>query len=947
MKIGKKLTSVLVAAGLVWNAKSMIMAETRPLADQFPDKTIIIGTHAVALEVLNDEILEIALKSAENNMQNKIYFKSDINKGVWYDITDSDSIANISTSTNNIVKNQSINELNLQYYTKSSGVTVSFITNSSVYVSDINSVVYPVNMEECKELVNELSIQQGLYESVKEAPKNSKGKDDETDNEKYDRLKKKAIYQSKIDSLNRVLAPIYNNYVSSLTSQIHSAESLVTYLIGNGAAQDKIDLAVSKKMELKNTRDAYCYQIVIDRMNYENTILDYEDCNDLIQKYASAITNLQSKISELGVSTQAVSSADENDTSIDDTYKDVTDTQEAQTELTALEQMEQDSLNDMLELAASGNLEEAVKSLDNAYTAQSIMNNDKNVSDDIKQKQKEIIQQSLDLAKEGASQIVREGAGEDYSSAKEKGENKAVLDNIKQERIDLLKNKLSQIDELYQNLIDSCDKANEKVKLIEEKEKLYDDLLELNKSSDIEQDIKDILQEKLNTSQNDINDIKLNAMPEYQSLNDFIQNTQAEVEALNEKYLEAVEENQSEKAAEYKKQMNNALKDLINAENSMENLQTAFANGEIDVDLSTEEEKQKQISDSLISKDNELQALVEAVKEGDLQKVLQGIESLAAEDTGLFDKAGTLEKVKQLLNDSKAGIEEALNEANNQAQTENSNQIKETLEQALDLKTAQLNLLEDYTQKINDIENNYADRLSKENNLFNKSDLLQNEKQDYNKLSGDIEEDIKNSASENIPLLEKIDSMIKEKNDGLQKELDGLLNQIEAQTDALLGDKEMLSAGNAELAQQQEQKYSDKEIADIAALCDSLENQYKDYDFIKPWLLIFKDYSVKLKIPAMKSGEDIYVPAEDLAQQMGAELIKSKENNILIIKDKGVIIEYKLNDNTVYVNDRRMSLSVAPVQIIYNKTYLALQCFEKAYGLEENNYSEYTVISKK
>ena len=80
---------------------------------------------------------------------------------------------------------------------------------------------------------------------------------------------------------------------------------------------------------------------------------------------------------------------------------------------------------------------------------------------------------------------------------------------------------------------------------------------------------------------------------------------------------------------------------------------------------------------------------------------------------------------------------------------------------------------------------------------------------------------------------------------------------------------------------------------------------------------------------------------------MGAEIINSKSNEVFVIKDRGVIIEYRLDDKTVYVNDKRMNINIAPLKIVDNKIYLALECFEKAYGLEENTYSDYTIVKKK
>ena len=237
-------------------SKSIVFANARPTAEEFPEKTIIIGTYAIVLDVVNEELLEVALQSAETNMQNEVYFKSDVNSGVWYNITNSDSISDISESTANIVKNEDIDKLYLTHYTNASGVTISLLTNLQVYVSDINTPQVPANIVELDELENELKIQQALYNSVKDEP------EDETEKEKDKRLEKKAIYSQKINSLNEVLKEIKNKEVDKLTSQIRAVENLERQLVKKGADSDKIEMIVSQKENLKNTRMAYCYEHV-------------------------------------------------------------------------------------------------------------------------------------------------------------------------------------------------------------------------------------------------------------------------------------------------------------------------------------------------------------------------------------------------------------------------------------------------------------------------------------------------------------------------------------------------------------------------------------------------------------------------------------------------------------------------------------------------------------
>lgn len=96
---------------------SICYAKDKISVNDMPDKTIIIGTYAVYLDTMTEEILEKAQRSAELNQQTRIYFKSDINSGIWYDVTNATDITGISTD-GTIVTNQAIDALNLNFYTQ-------------------------------------------------------------------------------------------------------------------------------------------------------------------------------------------------------------------------------------------------------------------------------------------------------------------------------------------------------------------------------------------------------------------------------------------------------------------------------------------------------------------------------------------------------------------------------------------------------------------------------------------------------------------------------------------------------------------------------------------------------------------------------------------------------------------------------------------------------------
>ena len=1263
----------------------MAFANVRPTAEEFPEKTIIIGTYAIVLDVVNEELLELALQSAEMNMQNEVYFKSDINSGIWYNITNSDNISDISESTANIVKNQEIDKLYLTHYTNASGVTISFLTNRQVYVSDIDTPQVPTNIVELDELENELKIQQALYDSVKDAP------EDETEKEEDKRLDKKAIYSQKINSLKEVLKTIEHKEIEKLTAQIHAVENLERELVKKGVDNEKIEMIVSQKENLKNTRMAYCYQILIDKMNKENISIDYEDCNDLIQKYAGAITSLESILSELGIATDKVASTIGDEDDVDETFSDNPSSGEVfEEEATGVNKIIEENLALMLEYAESGNFAKAEEALEEAYVAETVKNNDNTVSEEVKEKQKEVLKQAIELLEQEVLELVQAGDGKDYKEAVKNKESNAVLEAIKEETVRELSELLTQLEDNYTSFGEKTERAKEKASLLQEKIKTYEELLSAIPFCEVRKNIIELLQGKLDDTKEQLNEIKLQAIPQYQETVAIIESTEKQIETLNEKYLEAVEENNTEDSKQYKIELENAVNDLVSAENKLEQLEKEFMEGTLKSELELEEitssedvkEKKEHILkelDTILSGEASIEAvsnllqdlkqvekgsilslqkladskdileetknmlenssldfekLLLLVQEGEEASLLKEELQKTKETIGYVDdlltfmeeinqkvekklqvttkplqqitvlsdviedykgKLNEIEKENVLSKEMKDGIkgavqkeigkleqqieviqinekiEDSLNKLEQEINKEESKtdefsellsafaeiemlrfegvtdlaeaiayvqealsdlkklshiqgvmeeeqevlqkelqqleeqkqcleeyfdfikKQKKELEQKLQKTTNSLQQvtilsdgIEDYKEKLEEIENvlqkevqncvktalqkeidtlelqiallqaeeekdamlqaleqviaeqddslesvfsllenfNKVEQLSlkqvqgleeaiavkeevlsdfekllqeadktkkglnlieekiqqikaelafleeylafiektnqtletkleKTMDMFEQKVLLSNAQDSYKEKVDNVEHSLEEVDNGDSSLKEELKQCIvtalQEEISDITKKEQEIQNKIQARLKEILGEKSELSATNKALAQAQEQKYSEKELHTIATLTDSLREEYakKDAELIYPWLIIFKEYDVKLTLPAIKIKEEIYIPVEELAIQLGADILISKTNDVIVIKGRNVLIEYILNDNTVYVNDKKMMITLPPAKEIKNQVYISLQCFVRAYRLEEATYSDYTILSEK
>lgn len=110
--------------------------------------TLIIGTHLIHIDGLTDELYEIAMESAGEYDQTKLYYKSELANGRWYEITNAVSIADISTS-GTVVDTAEIEEMGFTHMTDQYGITRDLRIARIVNLFDIRPVY---DLEAMKEL---------------------------------------------------------------------------------------------------------------------------------------------------------------------------------------------------------------------------------------------------------------------------------------------------------------------------------------------------------------------------------------------------------------------------------------------------------------------------------------------------------------------------------------------------------------------------------------------------------------------------------------------------------------------------------------------------------------------------------------------------------------------------------------------------------------------------
>lgn len=568
---------VSLAISIVFTMNTLAFGAERPTAEQFPDKTIIIGTHAIVLDALTEELLQASQESAKKSGQDKIYFKSDINQGTWYDISDSDKISEISTTRDNIVTNTTINEVSLEYYTKITGETIALSTGKVVDTSDFFDASDPTQMPEMEEVVKQKDVQNSLKENVSGDDKEKK--------------EKKKVYESKLKSIERVLEKIEDTTVEAYNQKLANMETMVKSLQSSGqASSDQIALAVEQKMQLEQKRKAVCYQIEIDRLQEESKKLDYEKCSDLIATYGTAITNLQGALAETGVS----NSSDESEESKS------SKTQAPNSALDVVEHQYEKALEDAVENSNMVGMEEALEGL---TVVKQVKSGDTNVSEEEQKKQLDLLQKAKLIAMNQVKEsIASANQSEELKQAKADHSSGSTLEKIREDLAKQVASALQNVVEMDERILNGLDSPKEKEECLAKTEALFTESIQ-----SIRSELKPALKEAISEKQKEIEEkrleVKLSAHKEYQELKQKVEKSSKELEKQYEDYMSAVEKKEMQKADALKADIDKGAEEKQKVEQKMQEIEEGIKKGTISVDLSqgdddskesTEKEKEKE-----------------------------------------------------------------------------------------------------------------------------------------------------------------------------------------------------------------------------------------------------------------------------------------------------------------------------------------------------------------
>lgn len=128
-------------------------------AAEIENTTLAVGTHLIHLSAMTEELYQIAMESAEESGQEKIYYKSELGDGAWFDLTQAGQISDI-TVEGIPIEDAVINALFFRYHTKEDGITYDLAKGGKVSIFDIRDPYGLLLMPELEPLQQQFTMLQ-------------------------------------------------------------------------------------------------------------------------------------------------------------------------------------------------------------------------------------------------------------------------------------------------------------------------------------------------------------------------------------------------------------------------------------------------------------------------------------------------------------------------------------------------------------------------------------------------------------------------------------------------------------------------------------------------------------------------------------------------------------------------------------------------------------------
>lgn len=864
-------------------------SDARISAAAFENRTIIIGTHAISLDGINEDIVSKAKASMkfkegkEIKEQTSIYYKSDLSKGTWFDITSATSIQNVIDSNDKIVSKDVIDALKLTHYTNAKGATIEFATGKTVSTHDINDLAHPRNMLE------ELTGVDAQVDVVSGKRKMDYDMDDDDEDALKSALKKE------YNLLNDVFDPISSGLLDDLSHKMDIFTAYIDYLKNDLKVSDEaVEAAVSIKSKLQTQYDIECYIIVKARIEDIAGKMNPNSAKESIDTLWAAVNKINSKVNtleaNLGGDAAGTTLYELQEGYIDDIYKKVLANQSDQTVETL----------------------SRILSVDRIYASKMI---------DIPL-ELTVLGEAQTKVLSSIQSLARQTDTVAYHSAKSSSATAIVLKSIMEDDLAVLKSAVEDavsIKSFTAMRLDTDGEKSQTVKVILEGLKEAD--ASLKADDDYYYDYHKILNDVIQSLENELAALNANQDPEIQGKQAELSELQATMKNLKEDYLEAVDQGDLELVDAIEQALNSLEEDINALQNSMTSDYQALMNKSLTENGLSDEDKASMMGLSTMmsaldqSKISDVNAGLEGLKSAIGREDIFGIQDsvdaykLAKENVEDLLSADYLANLDQQVDDAFKGKYKAMIA---QGRFQTASMLMDAVGDAVDTEAVTVGM-----------DKGGADTL---NTLLTQSET-------YRALLNEVASAKEKAASQKGNLeayqisLDHYQSLEKQR---LIVEI--LLRRALLSNDQYRGDVSLEGEKATyiqQLRQLDGQKYRPEDIKAIEAK----EKQFAedvDETMISALKVIVETYNVPLFNPILEIDGVYFIPTRTLSEAFGGRVQWLQDSQTAIIDYKGQHMVLYTGSKTIEVNDIQESLD-NPVYLIEDKTYVAMDFIETYY----------------
>ncbi len=403
-------------------------ADARPLAEDFPTRSVIIGSYVIDYKSLNPKTISIAEETVETTNQKKTYYKSDLtSKKVWVDISTGENITDISDQSPNIVSNAVVDALPLTHWIQADGSVVVFATGEVKSINDMHSLLDP----RANELLQKLSIDYDLAKNLFDA--------DEDD----------TLSEATQNILKPVLLPLEPSVIEVYDKQLGSWDDFSTYLEANGGSEAELLIVSAEKGITFTNREIAVNNALLERLNHAADSAVKKGLNDLNGDLWEAIGKVEASVTTLEESIPS----DESSTLA--SYRGVQE-------------------KEMLQAITSEDYKTGMVALEK------ILHTDHISSGLIldKSAELEILNLAFGESADEIKSIAAEGKGEAYDTALENGESAATLKVLIEAQVEKLKEAISEFQLIVDNITARLDQLEAQQTVLDEAIKAISTALE-------------------------------------------------------------------------------------------------------------------------------------------------------------------------------------------------------------------------------------------------------------------------------------------------------------------------------------------------------------------------------------------------------------------------------------------------------------------------------------